>query len=203
MISFVNSTIPVTWARREACVIATSYPVGPELLVVCVAPTNSKLAPETTPVAPLLPSSRFFLPNWVFWAIRLTVAKMLSISCWSARNMNSSFTASLAAWTASWRALINAELTSSNAASAVCTSEIPASELSIACFNPAVCARKRSLMTKEAGPSAPRLIFKPDDKRSIDLACSVLLIVKFRWVLIAGTLVLTRSDIIHPWIEFG
>ena len=172
IISLVRAWTPVTCDLRAAWVMWISYPCGPEVFVAWVAPTNSRFAPETTPVAPLLPSSRFFLPYWVFLAIRFTVARILSISCWSALSMNSSITASLAACTASWRALINAALTSSRAASAVCTRETPASELSIACFKPAVWARNLSLITSEAGPSAPRLIFKPEDKLSIVLACS-------------------------------
>ena len=57
---------------------------------------------------------------------------------------------------------------------------------------------ERGNEVKEAGPSAPRLIFIPDDRRSIDLDCSVLLIVKLRCVLIAETLVFTRKDILPP-----
>ena len=84
--------------------------------------------------------------------------------------------------------------------------EILASEFSIACFKPEVCARKRSLITKEVGPSAPQLTFNPDDRCSIASTCLLLLATKLWCVLIAVTFVLIRKDIFHlfarNWILF-
>lgn len=90
-----------------------------------------------------------------------------------------------------WRVLINDILTSSNAASAVYTSETSASELFAACSKPAVCDLSRLLITKAAGSSALRLIFSLEDKRSLSFACSVLLINQFLCELVVGIFKLT------------
>jgi len=55
IITFVNGMNPPTLARHAAWAIYISYPVISELFVSCVARTNSKFSPETTPEKPLLP----------------------------------------------------------------------------------------------------------------------------------------------------
>ena len=61
-------------------------------------------------------------------------------------------------------------LISLRAPSVVCTSDTALDEFSMAVWRPAIWARCCSEMTRAAGPSAPRLIFKPEESRSSDLA---------------------------------
>ena len=53
-ISFVNGMNSPTSARHAAWAIYMSYLVISELFVSCIAYTNSKFLPETTPKKPLL-----------------------------------------------------------------------------------------------------------------------------------------------------
>ena len=108
--------------------------------------------------------------------------------------MKGSFAPSLAAWTASWRALMSDRLTSFIEASAVCTIEIAVSELEIACCSPEVCARRRSEICRFAGESAPRLIFIPELSRSMVFAPASWVFVRLRCTLSAIGFVLIRRD---------
>ena len=103
-----------------------------------------------------------------------------------------------AAATARWRISINNFETSFSAPSAVCTIEIADSLLSAACCKLAICERMPSEMTKAAGPSAPRLIFWPDDKRSMDFESILSLFRMCRWAVRDSSFVLTRRLILTP-----
>ncbi len=122
-------------------------------------------------LAPLrLPSSIFLVPNWVTSLMRLIDWMTLSSSVWSAASWVTSLAPSLAAWRTSSRALVSRLFTSSSAPSVVCTIETAVSLLSMPCCRPEICARICSEITRPAASSAARLMRRPLDSRSSDLA---------------------------------
>ena len=149
-------------------------------------------SPTVTPLAWLLPSNRTRVPNWVLLAMRSMVPSRFSISFWSAWSIFRSFAPELAAWSANWRILTRMELTSFSAPSAVWTMEIEVSEFLTAWFKPATWARICSEIMRSAGPSAPELIFNPEDNRSRFLSVALEVFPKCLRAVIELILWLTR-----------
>ena len=200
MIAWFNPTVPLWVARVAAFSMVTSYPPGPELCAFSSATTNSRWSPVVTPFPARLPSSRKLCPYCVLVAIRLICSRILSISCWSALSIFWSLLPSFPACTATWRAWINARLTSSSAPSAVCIRETAISELSMAWPRPAVCARSPSDIWSAAGPSAARFILIPEESFSMVFCWALELFTTFLWALTALILWFIRKDILSSLV---
>src|SRR5262249_24042589 len=74
--------------------------------------------------------------------------------------------------------------------------------LSIAVLRPEICARIFSEMTRAAGPSAPRLTFRPVDSFSSELDRLLLVFVRLCWAVSEATLLLIASPIVYSRCGF-
>src|SRR4051812_37070534 len=79
------------------------------------------------------------------------------------------------------RALFSSELTSLRAPSPVCTRLMALLVLSRAVWSPTIWARCCSEITRPAGLSAPRLIFRPVESRSRDVERAFDVRLRFNW----------------------
>src|SRR5262249_23528963 len=144
------------------------------------------------------PSSSFFWPNCVVLAMLVIVERALLISDWLAARAAVSLTPRLAESSARPRTLPSRRLISLRAPSAVCTTETRLFVLSRAARRPVICARCCSEITNPAGPSAPRLIFRPLDSRSNDFDRELEVMLRFFWAVSDATLFTIDRAIISP-----
>ena len=108
--------------------------------------------------------------NWAVVADALDLVRELGDLALDRRAVRRCDSAPFLYWTASSRTRCSIAWTSLRLPSAVWTSEMPSWMLRCAWPRPRACARMRSEIPRPAASSPPRLIRKPEDRRSMDLA---------------------------------
>ena len=159
-------------------------------LMVMVSPT---LAPTWNAAEPKLPSSTWRPLKVVCCEMRVISDRRCCTSASSAARSESEFVA-LADCTASWRIACRLLVSSCNADSVVCASEMPSLALRTAVLRPLIWVVKRVEIARPAASSLALLMRRPEDRRCIAVANALCELLRLRWAVNDMMLVLMTWD---------
>src|SRR5659263_146799 len=149
-----------------------------------------------------LPSRTLMLLKVVLSAIRESSDLSAVASVLIALRESTSFE-SFALWTARSRIRWRIACDSVSAPSAVCTTEMPSWALRTATLRPPTCERRPSEIARPAASSAARLMRKPDDSFSSDLARSFCVLDRLRYELVAAMFWLIERPMMELLLDSG